>query len=110
MMDAELKEDHEATKALADVHPERVRIVCAANRMADGMVVMGIRHCCPVMQINFKKMGYSIDDIVASESGFIDNYGRYLTRQEAYKIAEEKGQYRPWGDHNPGVLYSEDLY
>ena len=110
MIDPQLFQIHESTKALANSYPEKVRVVCAANKMADGTVVMGIRHCCPLMHLNFIRMGYDIDDIAESDSGFVDNYGRYLTRQEAYEIAKEKDQYKPWGHHTPGVLYSEDLY
>ena len=48
-----------------------------------------------------------------SESGFVDNRGNFLTRTEAWKVAEAAGQilYRVGGDEtNGGTLYSENLY
>jgi hypothetical protein len=97
----ELIELHHAQQKYADKFPDRVRIVCAAQRTPSGVVVMGIRHFCPVMHINFALMGISGEEKINSESGFIDNYGRFLTRQEAFQIQHKTGH---------GDLYSEDLY
>jgi hypothetical protein len=47
------------------------------------------------------------------DQGFIDQFGKYYTRTEAWKIAEAMGQirYRCGGDTaNGGTLYSENLY
>jgi hypothetical protein len=45
-----------------------------------------------------------------AEQGFIDQYGRFLTREEAYVIAEKAGQIKYGPEHSRGTLYSEDLY
>lgn len=50
---------------------------------------------------------------IKSEAGFVDNFGNFLTRTEAWKVAEAAGQilYRVGGDTaNGGTLYSENLY
>ena len=43
------------------------------------------------------------------EQGFVDQYGRFYTREEAWVIAEKNGQIK---NHvsTPGTLYSECLY
>jgi len=71
------------------------RIVCAANRKAfTGHIVLGIRHWDAFMR-------------------GIDNKGVFLSRTEAWKVAEAAGQIirRVGGDEtNGGTLYSENLY
>jgi hypothetical protein len=44
------------------------------------------------------------------EQGFIDQFGVFMTREEAYVVAKAAGQikYRCGGDD--GVLFSENLY
>ena len=85
---------------MAEDNLSHVQIVCAANRTPSGVIVMGVRHFCPLMHINFELMGISEHDRHFSESGFVDNYGRFLTREEAHKIKIG----------SKGKLYSEDLY
>lgn len=41
--------------------------------------------------------------------GFVDQYGKFHTREEAWKIAEEQGQIRQVSGRH-GTLFSEDLY
>jgi hypothetical protein len=43
------------------------------------------------------------------EEGFIDQFGDWLDRKEAWKIAEDQGQIRREVS-TPGTLYSENLY
>ena len=45
-----------------------------------------------------------------AEQGFVDNFGNFLDRRQAYKIAKAANQilYRCGGDE--GVLFSENLY
>lgn len=43
--------------------------------------------------------------------GFLTSTGRYVSREEAYRIAvEAKQEFIPHKSHIPGVLYSEDLW
>lgn len=46
-----------------------------------------------------------------AEQGFIDQWGTFMTREQAWRVAEVAGQilYRVGGDYN-GTLYSENLY
>jgi len=102
-----IKEQQEFSKDYEDNR----RVVSAANLMADGTIVMGIRHCCPQMILQAKMMGYSADDLAISGQGFVDNYNNYISRLEAFKIALRKGQLLE--PHQQGTLknlYSEDLY
>lgn len=88
------------------IHPKRV--VCAACRWHDGHIILGIRHFSPDMRLSAALQGYECG--AAVEQGFVDQYGNFLTRQEAFKIALPNGQYRPYEPYNIGTLYSEDLY
>lgn len=46
------------------------------------------------------------------EQGFIDNRGNYLSREEAWFVAQEAGQLleRAPTDKRGGTLYSEDVW
>lgn len=82
------------------------RIVCAANRnMITQSIVIGIRHWDGLMRQQICDRDYS-----DYEQGFIDNRGGFLTREEAFVVAEREGQIirRVGGDE--GVLYSENIY
>lgn len=88
------------------------RIVCAANRKRfTGEVVLGIRHWDAFMHKTFELMNGTEGDPV--DQGFIDNRGVFLSRTEAWKVAEAAGQIirRCGGDDTDGgTLYSENLY
>ncbi|MDR6421298.1 hypothetical protein J2801_003586 [Paraburkholderia phenoliruptrix] len=83
------------------------RIVCAANRKRfTGHVVLGIRHWDAFMR-GIDSEGDPVDQ------GFIDNRGKFLSRAEAWKVAEAAGQIirRVGGDEKDGgTLYSENIY
>ncbi len=88
-------------------------VVCAANRYGTHIFI-GIRHWCGVMRENMQN-----DDIpnlraaYGEEQGFIDQYGVFMDREEAWKVAANADQikYRCGGDtKNGGTLYSENLY
>lgn len=88
------------------VIPER--IVCAANKTPEGIVILGARHGDEIMVTVAQKMEVSL---LKSEQGFYTNWQRFVSREEAMIIAREQGQlFRPEGTHNPDVLYSECLY
>lgn len=98
-------------------------IVCAAIRNRNtGVIICGPRH------------GNCINTVIETEvdtnpscdiwvCGFVDQNNNFLTREEAWKIADANGQLRrPTGyernynDHRPpnvgdnGYLFSENLY
>jgi hypothetical protein len=85
-------------------------VVCAANKYGD-LVFTGVRHFCPVMQVNMQ--AYDIPALRKERGevqGFIDQFGVFMTREEAAIVAKESGQLARYGNHCPTVLFSEDLY
>jgi hypothetical protein len=85
-------------------------VVCAANRFPDGTVILGARHYDSLMREAIAARGLVPGE---DEQGFIDQKGRFLTRREAWKVAQVAGQIRRrvGGDHlDGGTLYSEGLY
>lgn len=89
------------------------RIVCAAVRMPNGVLILGVRHWDGFMAQYVRSFGgrqafsaYGRDE----EQGFVDQFGNFLNREDAWKVAEQAGQIirRVGGDE--GCLYSENLY
>ena len=82
------------------------RVVCAAVRDLYGHIVLGPRHFDSTMRsqmsqlVNFKPW----------EQGFLDTHGAFLTREQAWAVAEAAGQiiHRVGGDGTK--LFSENLY
>jgi len=101
------------TKSEEDKGPKPRVVVCAANRnKVTGAIVCGARHFDQVMRSQINAITGDKQDLdwVGSEQGFIDNFGKFLTREEAHKIAYWNGQrkYRCGGDKDK--LFSENLY
>ena len=89
------------------------RIVCAANRYnGTETVICGARHWDNTMQEAVKHLNFDHDKVEWIQ-GFIDQRGNFLTRTEAWTVAEKAGQIlrRVGGDTaRSGTLYSENLY
>ncbi len=88
------------------------RVVCAALREQGGEIILGPRHFDTTMR---NQIAHShIPDIRywgSADSGFIDQFGRFLNREEAWEIAVAAGQiFRECGPGGGGSLYSEHLY
>ena len=83
-------------------------VVCAANRWKDGTIVLGIRHFCPMMRAQINSMEYT--PVGGSEQGFVDQWGNFMTRDEALSVVKmnEQPLKRPWDEFD--TLYSENLY
>jgi hypothetical protein len=92
------------------------RVVCAAIRAADGDVLLGIRHYSRDMhrQIEARHDGEKFAHRHDPDQGFVDQFGVYMTREEAYPVAKASGQlWRPEGcgeGLDGPKLYSEGLY
>jgi hypothetical protein len=100
------------------------RVVCAANEIvyldAAGqrikLLVAGARHCDRVMgDVTYALQarhgtipGYQ--PFVTEDQGFIDQFGIYWTREEAWTIAEYQGQIVKRMGWLTGRLHSENLY
>jgi len=83
------------------------RIVCAAVRLKLGIVVCGPRHFDATMRKMIDQLRLTVRD---AEQGFVDQFGNFLTREEAWDIAKARGQIRTENSCCTGTLYSEDLY
>ena len=102
----------------------RQRIICAAMRSTKyGTIVASPRHCDQIGAVQMdhvntahvKDKSTKVSESVfqAWEQGFIDQFGTFFNRQQAWKIAEKRGQiiHRVGGDtYKDGTLYSENLY
>jgi len=101
----------------AKVRIERVvirRVVCAACRN-EHLIVCGARHFDRVMnnQIRHLRPAYKTQHGSDWEQGFIDQFGKFMDRQEAMQVAKDAGQEidikRGCGG-DATTLYSEGLY
>ena len=97
-------------------------IVSAAMLLENGDIVVGIRHFSRDMrEIMSKAYGEGYHLLVKTQ-GFVDQYGKFYDRQEAWKIADKMGQIRrttgweslsnprPANVGDEGMLFSENLY
>lgn len=90
------------------VKPKQV-VVCAANRY-DDMVICGARHYDKAMRSVLTK--FPDLNKIDCEQGFIDQFGDFLTREEAMIVARESGQkinLKGCGGSST-ILFSEGLY
>jgi hypothetical protein len=84
-------------------------VVCAAMLMEDGHVITGVRHFSPDMRATMHLAYGKGYHLKVEEQGFIDNMGKFMSREEAWNLATETGQIRKEVS-SPGTLYSENLY
>lgn len=83
------------------------RIVCAALRHESGDIIVGPRHFDERM---VEQIENSPHDWRRSEQGFVNSWGEFLSREDAWKVAELHGQIIKDQDWFPGLLHSEHLY
>lgn len=96
------------------------RVVCAAIRNAAGDLLLGIRHYSADMhrQIEARRDGESFCHRHDEDQGFVDQYGVYMDRFEAFEVADVAGQIIYVSKCGTGLrgmviagkLYSEGLY
>lgn len=113
---SELEEDNTNgvplyTSELPDHH---LRIVAAANRYPNDIVVVSARHHdrCMNDQLRLLKEAGLIASTHTPDMGFIDNQGVYHSRESALVVATQAGQInfvRKKG-FPKNMLFSEDLY
>lgn len=96
------------------------RIVCAANKCFDAEgdehVVIGARHYCPTMSKNYDALEALVGKVKSNiyEQGFIDQFGTWYNREDAWVIAKANDQI-VWLCGGQRLeddcdLYSENLY
>lgn len=82
------------------------RVVSMAACIVDGFLIVGNRHFCPIMRMMIDNLGLDCHKHdVRTQQGFVDQWGVYMTRQEAWDIAKAAGQIKEV--FQEGVLYSE---
>lgn len=91
------------------------RIVCSAVRHPKGHIVLGIRHFDSHMHAAITSLQASQPSVFAGhhrwEQGFVDQYGTFYDREQAFKLATERGQIQAkTGNSTSTELFSEDLY
>lgn len=87
------------------------RIVCAAVRIDVDKVICSPRHYDSVCRATINLLPEEDrEKWYCAEQGFVDQFGKFLDRHEAYKIAKAANQiiFRCGGDE--GKLFSENLY
>lgn len=84
------------------VNQPRRQILTAAIKLADGTVLTGKTHGTIVSEIDDAKL-------VGADDGFVTQDGRYVTRDQAMKIAKESGQVENKPSAGPEKLYTEHL-
>ena len=85
-------------------------VVCAAICNKDGKIVAGARHYDSVMRGQILQNGVRPPEWFSAEQGFIDQFGIFMTRKEAWKVAEDNNQIIGARDSESKCLTSEDLY
>ena len=92
------------------------RVVCAAIRAKDGDIIIGVRHYDRHMhdQINMRVDGAKFRNRLDEDQGFVDQFGVFLSREEAYALADRNGQLIYPNKCASGLdghkLYDEGLY
>ena len=88
---------------------ENSRVVCAAQRNKDGLIICSARHYDPLMRKMVELTG-GRKVWIGCEQGFIDQFDTFLTREEDLTIATKNNQIirRCGGDTTE--LFSENLY
>lgn len=94
---------------------ERVprRVVCAAVKLRNGVVVCGVRHFDELMRMAIDEMGKPDKLLPGAEQGFVDNRYQFLSRAEAWHLALDAKQIDIESPSYRGIrgsLFSEDLY
>jgi hypothetical protein len=89
------------------------RVVCAAIRAANGDILVGVRHYSQDMhyRIQDSANGRRFENRFDENQGFVNSWGEYLTREEAYIVARHNNQIiRETPFTQQGKLDSEALY
>ena len=83
------------------------RVVCAAMRNSDGVVICSVRHWDRLAhaQVEASTLNWR-----CAEQGFVDNFGKFLTRKEALVVAVAANQIVRRCGSDDDELFSENLY
>ena len=85
-------------------------IVCAACRH-HGTMLAGPRHWDGVMRGQYKQLRADLQVPHSMfEQGFLDQFGQFISRRDAYQIAKQNGQPINESRNGRAELFSEGLY
>ncbi len=92
--------------------PQQVVVCAACKDPHTGLLLTGARHWDNVMRNQFENLRDPVAKPSYWDEGFMDQFGDYLTREEAMKIVKDNGQpfnaeRNGWPEHK---LFSEGLY
>lgn len=93
------------------IKPTRV-VVCAACRF-NTFIICGVRHWDKLMHTHFSQLKITYPHLKAInfEEGFIDQFGDFLSREEALMVIKESKQsFNSERNQSTKILYSEGLY
>jgi hypothetical protein len=90
---------------------DKEKIVCSAvlvDLKEEQVVLCGLRHsdCIQAMI----KLGFSMKETRALESGFLTTNNRFVDRTEGFAIAKDNIQILPDSRIIEGTLFSENIY
>lgn len=107
----------EERKEYAVKYAHKRRIVCAAYRFfKSGLeyIAIGPRHGDHVMRLHMELICNVLGEkpgVMDVDQGFIDQWGNFIDREEAFLIALKQNQIlEKSGNTNSLELFSEDLY
>lgn len=84
-----------------------IRRVSMAANIVDGHLIIGNRHFCPLMTMQIDLLGLDYTNHhIGTDQGFVDQWGIFMSREEAFVVAKAWGQIREV--HVEGTLFSED--
>jgi hypothetical protein len=86
-------------------------VVCAANKYGD-LIICGARHHDKIMNAQIIAIGKDKCKPTEGYQGFIDQFGVFMSREEALVTAKASGQKLNMARNsgNGKVLYSEGIY
>lgn len=104
-----VKLSHQGTREDIYTNDPHQRVVCAAAISPEGLVIASARHSDSIFYAALDGTVNEREHYHDWVQGFITNTRVFLTREEAWILAERKGQIlNP--DHIVGRLHSEHLY
>lgn len=100
--------DNIALIHVPNYEPAKRRVVCAANKFGE-LIVPGARHFDSIMHALLDRL--NIQGKEQHDQGFIDQWGNFMTREEALLVVKVNGQQvSDRAFHSKSELFSEDLY
>ncbi len=115
----ELQRMHAHNKGLMEKQRERRWVVCAAheityieNNVEHTFCIPSPRHSDPTHHSLYQRLDPMYQQTKGTpRQGFLDNWGIFMDREEAYGVAEKAGQIRfPEYGYGHKKLFSEMLY